>query len=99
MMAQGTPVTVVNPEEVSAMSAADRAATSQVYRRAAAVGATAGDGVLVTVTTAGTVVLTLVNGGSATITVALGSSILPFGVTAAVVGTAQGGSFQSLFFT
>lgn len=76
------------------------AAQSQTYRRAASVGATPGDGVLVTgVTTAGTVTLTLANGGSAVVSVPLGSSILPFGATAAANTTAVGGSFQSLFFT
>lgn len=71
-----------------------------IYRRAAAVSATQGDGVLVTgVTTAGTVTLTLGNGGTAVISVPLGSTVLPFGVTAAALGTAVGATFQSLFFT
>lgn len=68
------------------------------YRRATAVGATAGDAVLVTgVTTAGTVTLTLAGGGSVSISVPLGSSILPFAAIAAALGTAAGGTFQSLF--
>jgi hypothetical protein len=72
----------------------------QTYRRSAAVGATAGDAVLVTgVTTAGTVTLTLANGGSATLSVPLGSTVLPFAATAAALGTAVGGTFSSLFFT
>lgn len=82
------------------MTAAALAATAQVYRRAAAVSATPGDGVLVSgVTTAGTVTLTLANGGTVSVSVPLGSTYLPFGVTAAVLGTAVGGTFQSLFFT
>lgn len=69
------------------------------YRRAAAVGATPGDGVLVSgVTTAGTVTLTLANGGTVTESVPLGSTRLPYGVTAAALGTAVGGTFQSLFY-
>lgn len=81
-------------------SAASNSACAGIYRRAAAVSATAGDGVIVTnVTTAGTVTLTLANGGTVTVSVPLGSTILPFGVTAAALGTAVGGTFQSLFFT
>jgi hypothetical protein len=69
------------------------------YRRAATVSASAGDGILVTgVTTAGTVTLTLGGGGSVSVSVPLGSSVLPFGCTAAALGTAVGGTFQSLFF-
>lgn len=84
----------------STPSDAALAAQSQTYRRAAAVGATPGDAVLVSgVTTAGTVTLTLANGGSAVVSVPLGSTILPFGVTAAANTTAVGSSFQSLFFT
>lgn len=82
------------------LSTEDQADNKGTYRRAAAVGATAGDGLVVTgVTTAGTITLTLVNGGSLTLNVALGSTILPLGVTAAALGTAVGGSFQSLFYT
>lgn len=81
-------------------SAASNSASAGIYRRAAAVSATAGDGVIVTnVTTAGTITLTLANGGTVTVSVPLGSTILPFGVTAAALGTAVGGTFQSLFFT
>jgi hypothetical protein len=69
------------------------------YRRAAAVGATAGDAVLVSsVTTAGTVTFTLSGGGSITESVPLGSTRLPYSVTAAALGTAVGGTFQSLFY-
>lgn len=85
---------------VMAGSAASNSASAGIYRRAAAVSAAAGDGVIVTgVTTAGTVTLTLANGGAVTVSVPLGSTILPFGVTAAALGTAVGGTFQSLFFT
>lgn len=86
-----------------ALSASDRTALDKagaVYRRAASVGATAGDGLIVTgVTTAGTVTITLAGGGSLTVSVPLGSTILPFAATAAALGTAVGGSFQSLFFS
>lgn len=69
------------------------------FKRAAAVGATAGDALWVQgVTTAGTITVTLANGGSLTANVALGSTLLPFGATAAALGTAVGGTFQSLFF-
>lgn len=82
------------------LSNEDFARIGQTYRRAAAVGATAGDAVLVTgVTTAGTVTLTLANGGTATLSVPLGSTVLPFAATAAALGTAVGGTFSSLFFT
>lgn len=82
------------------LSNEDYARISQTYRRAAAVGATAGDAVLVAgVTTAGTVTLTLANGGTATLSVPLGSTVLPFAATAAALGTAVGGTFSSLFFT
>lgn len=91
--------TAANPLVTSA-STASNSASAGIYRRAAAVSATAGDGVIVTgVTTAGTVTLTLQNGGSLSISVPLGSTILPFGVTASALGTAVGGTFQSLFFT
>jgi hypothetical protein len=81
-------------------SAASNSASAGIYLRAAAVSATAGNGIIVTgVTTAGTVTLTLANGGTVTVSVPLGSAILPFGVTAAALGTAVGGTFQSLFFT
>lgn len=98
--ADGKPLgTSASPMSVSS-SQADRAAFSGTYKRAAAVGATAGDGLLVTgVTTAGTITVTLVNGGSATVNVPVGSTILPLAATAAVLGTAIGGTFQSLFFT
>lgn len=80
-------------------STEDFARVSQTYRRAAAVGA-AGDAVIVTgVTTAGTVTFTLVNTGSLVVNVPLGTSIFPFSVTAAALGTAVGGAFQTLFFT
>jgi hypothetical protein len=82
------------------LSSEDFARISQTYRRATAVGATAGDAVLVTgVTTAGTVSLTLANGGTAVISVPIGSTVLPFSATAAALGSAVGGTFQSLFFT
>lgn len=84
----------------TAASAAIASASAGIYRRSAAVSATAADGVIVTgVTTAGTVNLTLQNGGSLAVNVPLGSTILPFAVTAATLGTAVGGTFQSLFFT
>jgi len=72
-------------------------AVGMVYRRAAAVSATAGQGVLITAALAGTVVLTLAGGGTATMTVMVGSTILPFAVTAAAAGTSTGATFQSLF--
>lgn len=81
------------------MSNEDYAAIRQTYRRAAAVGPTAGDAVIVSgVTTAGTITLTLAGGGSVTLSVPLGSSVLPFAATAAALGTAVGGTFQSLFY-
>lgn len=84
----------------AAMGAEALAAQSQTYRRAAAVGATAGDALLVSnVSTAGTINVTLANGGALLLTVPLGSTVLPFGATAATLGTAVGGTFQSLFFT
>jgi len=111
----GAPVTLVTPNPVNGFDqilgtvaaplattsdAASLAGINQTYRRSAAVGATAGNGVLVTgVTTAGTVNFTLVNGGSIVISVPLGSSNWPYGVTAATLGTAVGGTFSSLFFT
>lgn len=91
--------TTANPMTVSS-SAASSSAAAGIYRRAAAVGATAGDGVFISgVTTAGTVTLTLQNGGTLTVSVPVGSTLLPLGVTAAALGTAVGGTFQSLFFT
>ncbi len=91
--------TTANPLFTSG-SASSNSASAGIYRRAAAVGATAGDGVIVTgVTTAGTVNRTLQNGGSLSVSVPLGPTILPLGVTAATLGTAVGGTFQSLFFT
>lgn len=75
------------------------AGINQTYNRATTVGSTAGNAVLVSgVTTAGTVTFTLTT-GSVTINVPLGSSIWPFGATAAALGTAVGGTFSSLFFT
>lgn len=69
------------------------------YNRAAAVNATPGNALWVqNVTTAGTISVTLSGGGTLTPTVGLGSTILPFGVTAASLGTAVGGTFNSLFF-
>jgi hypothetical protein len=82
------------------LSNEDYARISQTYRRSATVSATAGDAVFVTgVTTAGTVTFTLANGGSLSVSVPLGTSVFPFSVTAAALGTAVGGTFQSLFFT
>lgn len=81
-------------------TAASNSAAAGIYRRAAAVSATAGDGVIVTgVTTAGTVTYGLANGGTVVVSVPLGSTILPFGVISAALTTAVGGTFQSLFFT
>lgn len=69
-------------------------------RRAAAVSATPGDGVLVSgVTTAGTVILGLANGGSITVSVPLGSTQLNYGVISATAGTAVVGAFQSTFLS
>lgn len=91
--------TITNPFYTSG-SAASNSAAAGIYRRAAAVSATPGDGVIVTgVTTAGTVSLTLQNGGTLVISVPLGSTLLPLGVVSATLGTAVGGAFQSLFFT
>lgn len=74
-------------------------AKTGTYIRAAAVGATAGDAILCAgVTTAGTVTLTLSDGSTVTESVALGSTRLPYAATAATLGTAAGGTFQSLFF-
>lgn len=88
------------PVVVSKSISSDLASAAGVYRRATAVSATASDGVLVSgVTTAGTITLTLAGGGSVTVNVPLGSTILPFSVTAAALGSAVGGTFQSLFFT
>lgn len=88
---------------IAQLSAADRAALASaagVYRRAAAVSATPGDGLLISgTTTAGTITVGLGGGGSITINVPVGSTILPLGAVSAALGTAQGGSFQSLFFT
>lgn len=111
----GAPVTLVTPNQtngadqilgtsanplVMSQSSASQAGSAGVYSRAATVSATAGQGVLVSgVTTAGTVTLTLAGGGTVTISVPIGSTILPFAVTAAALGTAVGGTFQSLFFT
>lgn len=84
----------------SVSSAAQAAAARQTYTRAAAVSATPGDAVLISgVTTLGTVTLTLSGGGTVVVSVPVGSTILPFAVTAAALGTALGGTFQSLFFT
>jgi len=105
--ATGNPQTGLAPGRAPAaasvpvvLSSEDFARISQTYRRATAVGATAGDAVLVTgVTTAGTVSLTLANGGTAVVSVPIGSTVLPFSATAAALGSAVGGTFQSLFFT
>jgi hypothetical protein len=84
----------------TSLGAADRSALSGTYRRATAVGATAGDGLFVTnVTTAGTITVTLSGGGSLVVFVPLGSTILPLAATAAVLTTAVGGTFQSLFYS
>lgn len=70
------------------------------FVRATAVGSTPGAAVLVSgVTTAGTVTLTLPGGSTVVESVPLGSTRLPYGVTAAALGTAVGGVFQSLFFS
>lgn len=76
----------------------DAVAGAGVYARSAAVGATGGQGVAVTgVTTAGTVTLTMAGGGTLVVDVPLGTTVLPFSVTAAAFTTAVGGAFQSLF--
>lgn len=81
-------------------SAADKATASGAYRRSAAVSSTPGQGVLITgVTTAGTANFTLAGGGALVVNVPLGSTILPLAITAASLGTAVGGTFQSLFIT
>jgi hypothetical protein len=70
------------------------------FVRAAAVSSTPGAAVLVSgVTTAGTVTLTLPGGSTVVESVPLGSTRLPYGVTAAVTGTAVGSTFQSLFYS
>ncbi len=102
----GTAQTALPPGRAAAassvpvvLSTEDFARVSQTYRRATAVG-TAGDAVIVTgVTTAGTVTFTLATSGTVTVSVPLGTSIFPFSVTAAALGTAVGGTFQSLFFS
>lgn len=82
------------------LSNEDIAAVRQTYRRSGAVGATAGDALLVTgVTTAGTINVTLAGGGSIAINVPVGSSIWPFAASGAALGSALGGTFYSLFFT
>jgi len=87
------PVVLSNEDKLSL----DKA--SGTYRRATAVSATAGDGLLITgVTTAGTVNITFGGGGSSVINVGLGTTQLPYGVTAATAGTAVGATFQSLFY-
>lgn len=48
----------------------------------------AGVAILITATTAGTVTLTLLDSSTVVVTVPLGSTILPFMVTKATVGTA-----------
>lgn len=69
------------------------------FVRAATVSSTPGAAVLVSgVTTAGTVTLTLPGGSTVVESVPLGSTRLPYGVTAAVAGTAVVGAFQSLFY-
>lgn len=84
----------------TSLGSADRSALAGTYRRAAAVSATAGDGLFVTgVTTAGTITVTLAGGGSLVVSVPLGSTILPLAATAAVLTTAVGGTFQSLFYS
>lgn len=81
------------PDLMSALSGAGK------YTKAAAIGAGGSDAVAINgVTTAGTVTLTLKGGGTVTWSAPLGSSIAPFDVTAAVLGTAVGGTFQALFF-
>lgn len=102
----GTPQTALPPGRAAAASSVPvapdtvaLAGINQTYNRATTVGSTAGNAVLVSgVTTAGTVTFTLTT-GSVTINVPLGSSIWPFGATAAALGTAVGGTFSSLFFT
>lgn len=103
----GSAQTALAPGRAAAASSApmvlsneDLAVVRQTYRRVAAVGATAGDALLVTgVTAAGTVNVTLSGGGSITINVPVGSSIWPFAASAAALGNAVGGAFQSLFFS
>lgn len=103
--ATGAPATFLPPGRAAAaasvpvvLSNEDFARLAGTYNRATAIGATPGNAVLVyNVTTAGTITLTLAT-GSVTINVPLGSTILPFGATAAALGTAVGGSFQSLFY-
>lgn len=70
------------------------------YVRSTAVGAVPGNAVLVSgVTTAGTVTLTLPDTSTVVESVPLGSTRLPYGATAAVLTTAVGGTFKSLFFS
>lgn len=84
---------------VVALAASDRSAIAGVYRRSTAVGATPGDGLLISgVTTAGAVTITLAGGGSISVNVPVGSTVLPFSATAVNVGT-TGGTASSLFFT
>lgn len=76
----------------------DAVAGAGKYTRAAGIGAGGSDAVAINgVTVAGTVTLTLKGGGSVTWSAPLGSSIAPFDVTAAALGTAVGGTFQALF--
>jgi len=92
-----TPVVIMDGPGANAKQIA--AALKGTLNRAAAVGATAGDAILISgVTTAGTVTLTLVGGGSVTVNVPLGSTILNFGATAVNLGS-TGGTAQSLFYS
>lgn len=88
--ASSVPVTLSNE---------DFARLAGTYTRSASVGATPGNALWVQgVTTAGTITITLAGGGTLTASVGLGSTILPVGATAATLGTAVGGTFQSLFY-
>lgn len=83
---------------VALVGATGASRSEQIYTRAAAVSATAGDALFISgVTTAGAVTVTLANGGSLSVSVPLGSTLLPFSATAVNMGT-TGGTAQSLFF-
>lgn len=71
-----------------------------VYTKAGAAGAFPapyGQGVAVTATIVGTVTLTLANGGTVVVTVAVGTTFLPFSISAFAAGTSTGATAQALY--
>lgn len=87
-------------DEIPTMVALPPNGLGGAFSRSAAVNSTPGHALWVQgVSTAGTINITLAGGGTLTPTVGLGSTLLPFAVTAATLGTAVGGTFQSLFLS